>query len=51
MQQAEQEHQNFINKRQKKIESTPEWFNEDIEEQQVNDEEINKLEERLKKYK
>ena len=51
VQQAEQEHQNFINKRQKKIESTPEWFNEDIEEQQVNDEEINKLEERLKKYK
>ena len=29
----------------------PEWFNEDIEEQQVNDNEINKLEERLKKYK
>lgn len=29
----------------------PEWFNENIEEQQVNDEEIKKLEEKLKKYK
>lgn len=51
VQQAEQEHQNFINKRKKKTESIPEWFNEDIEEQQVKDEEIQKLEERLKKYK
>ena len=51
VQQAEQEHQNFINKRQKKAQSIPEWFNEDIEEQQIDDEEINKLEERLKKYK
>ena len=51
VQQAEQEHQNFINKRQKKTETVPEWFNENIEEQQVNNEEINKLEERLKKYK
>ena len=51
VQQAEQEHQNFINKRQKKAQSIPEWFNEDIEEQQANDNEINKLEERLKKYK
>lgn len=51
VQQAEQEHQNFINKRKKKTETVPEWFNEEIEEQQVNDNEIKKLEERLKKYK
>lgn len=51
VQQAEQEHQDFINKRQKKTQSIPEWFNEDIEEQQIDDEEINKLEERLKRYK
>lgn len=38
---------NFI----KKAETIPDWFGEDIEENKANDDEIKKLEERLKKYK
>lgn len=36
---------------EKKEEEIPEWFNENVEEDTANDEEIRKLEERLRKYK
>lgn len=39
------------NIKSKKVENVPEWFNKNIKEDVAENQEINKLEERLKKYK
>ena len=50
VQQAQEENERFLNRNNKAKENIPQWFNKNIDEQQANDEDLQKLEERLKKY-
>lgn len=50
VQQAQEENERFLNKKNKIKEEKPDWFDKDFDEQKINDDEMKDLEERLKKY-
>ena len=50
VQQAQEENKIFTNKKNKIKENIPDWFDKNPEEDLANDDEIKKIEERLKKY-
>lgn len=51
VQQAQEENERFLNKKNNVKENKPDWFNKEVIDNTPSDDEINSLEERLKKYK